>query len=185
MKDLIFETITTATMAAGLELTADGKPPIYEVPVEIDEIMLPSPRLEILLTKATVKPLKKKLSKFPTPGKEETHRTIRNALDQVIQPVRLVVVAKDENWLKNFAHSLHRDLPRKVSDRHNNVVKIEVEAVESTGGGSKLVKIGIMEKLTKVFHLRFTGLVTSDTETAWIKDADFDVNYERGGNNDG
>ncbi|GEM_PF-1442954 len=182
MKDLIFETLSTAAMASGLEPLADGTRPIYEAPVEMDEIMLPKPRIEIQILKAPVKPFKKKLAKYPTPGKEDTHRTIRKALDQVVCPVRVAIISNDEKWLKDFAHTLHRDLPRKIADRHNNVVKIEVEAVESTGGGSKLVKVASLEKLSKVFHLRFTGLVTRDEETAWIKDVEINVaGYQQGG----
>ncbi|WP_415714398.1 hypothetical protein [Maridesulfovibrio sp.] len=179
MRNLIFETITKAAMAAGLPAGADGKPPIYEAPVEIKDALLPNPRIEILLTKAPVKPVNTKLAKFATPEKEDTHRTVRTALDQVTQPVRLSIVTKDENWLKDFAHSLHTGLPRSLADRHNNVVKVSVEAVDSTGGGSKLVKVAIKEKLTKVFHLRFTGLVTRDSEVAWIKEADINVDYKQ------
>jgi len=182
MKDLIFETLTTAAMTAGLEPMADGKIPVYEAPVEIDDIMLPQKRIEIQLFKATVKAAKQTVSKFATPGKEQDYRTIRKAIDHVFQPVRLTIVSDDENWLKDFAHSLHTGLPRQVTDRHNNIVKIDVEAVESTGGGSKLVKVASLEKLSKVFHLRFTGLITRDEETAWIKDVEINVaGYQQGG----
>lgn len=183
MEDLILETLTTAAMAAGLP--KDGKERVYKAPVEIKDALLPKPRIEIQIFKAPVKPHRRKLSAYPTPGRENTHRTIRKSLEQVLYPVRLAIVANDENWLKDFAHSLHRDLPRKIADGHNNVVKIEVEAVESTGGGSKLVDVAIKKKLTKVFHLRFTALVTRDEETAWIKDVEINADYQQGGKDNG
>ncbi|WP_321402704.1 hypothetical protein [Maridesulfovibrio sp.] len=182
MKDLIFETLIAAAMAAGLPADADGKKRTYEAPVKMKDALLPKPRIEIQLFKASVKAAKQSVSKFATPGKEQDYRTIRKAIDHVFQPVRLTIVSDDENWLKDFAHSLHTGLPRQVADRHNNIVKIDVEAVESTGGGSKLVKVAIKEKLTKVFHLRFTGLITRDEETAWIKDVEINVaGYQQGG----
>lgn len=183
MRNLIFETVTTAAMTAGLP--DDGKKRIYEAPVEMKDALLPKPRIEIQILKAPVKPLKKKLAKYPTPGKETTHRTIRKAIDQIVYPVRVAIISNDENWLKDFAHSLHTGLPRKVADRHNNIVKIEVEAVESTGGGSRLVEVTIKKKLSRVFHLRFIGLVTRDEETAWIKDVEINAEYQQGGMDNG
>ncbi|WP_027178596.1 hypothetical protein [Maridesulfovibrio bastinii] len=170
MRNLIFETLTTAAIAAGLPLKTDGEAPIYEAPVEMSDKLLPKPRIEIQLTKAQVKHLSRKLSKYPSPGKEDLYRTVRKAIDQIIQPVRLSIISNDENWLADFSHRLHRDLPRQLADRHNNNVLVSIEAVESTGGGSKLVDVAIKRKLIKVFHLRFSGYVTMDDETVWIKD---------------
>ncbi|WP_027178203.1 hypothetical protein [Maridesulfovibrio bastinii] len=177
MRKLIFDILTTAAMAAGLPYESDYKKRIYEAPMVIKDALLPLPRIEIQILKAPVKSYRRSLSKFPTPEKEYTHRTIRKALDQVITPVRLAIVANDENWLKDFAHSLHRDLPRKIADGHNNIVKIEIEAVESNGFGSKLVEVSIKKKLTKVFHLRFTSLVTRDDDVALIKDVEVTPTY--------
>lgn len=181
MRNLIIETLTTAAVAAGLPETVGDKETVYEAPVSISDKLLPKPRIEILITKAKVKHLGRKLAKYPTPEKEDTYRTVRLAIDQVLQPVRLSIISADEDWLEDFAHSLHRDLPRQLADGHNNNIKVSIDAVESTGGGSKLVDVAIKRKLIKVFHLRFTGLVTSDSETAWIRDTDFNVDYQKGG----
>lgn len=170
MRNLIFETLTTSAIAAGLPLKTDGKAPIYEAPVEMSDKLLPKPRIEILLTKAKVKHLNRKLSKYPSPGKEDSYRTVRKAIDQIIQPVRLSIISNDENWLADFSHRLHRDLTRQIADRHNNNVLVSIEAVESSGTGTKLVEVGINKKLIKIFHLHFCGYVTMDDETAWIKD---------------
>ncbi|WP_291325250.1 hypothetical protein [Desulfovibrio sp. UCD-KL4C] len=181
MRKLIFKTLTTAAIAAGLPETINGKETVYEAPVTISDQMLPKPRIEIQIMDVAVKPSGRKLSKFPSPNKETTHRTIRTAKDLIVQPVRMAIIANDEKWLEDFAHSLHSGLPRRVADRYNNNVSIQVEAVKSSGGGTKLVKIDLKTKLVKIFHIRFSGYVTTDSETPWIKDTDINTDYKREG----
>lgn len=175
MRNLIFETLTNAAMAAGLPLDPAGDDVVYKAPVKLSDIMLPCPRVEIQFMDALVKHSGRKLAKVSGPDS----RTVRVAKDMVIQPVRLAIIAKDENWLEDFAHSLHRDLPHKLADGYNNVVSVQVEAVKSSGGGTDMVEIDLKTKLVRVFHIRFTGFVTRDRETPWIKDVDFNVDYKQ------
>lgn len=185
MRNLIFEILTAAVMAAGLPADPGGEDVVYEGPVKIKDALLPSPRVEIQIMDQAVKPSGRKLAKFS----RSENRTIRTAKDMVIQPVRLSIIAKDQNWLEEFAHSLHRDLPRKIADRYNNVVSVQVETVKSSGGGSKLVKVGLKTKLEKIFHIRFTGFVTTDSKTPWLEDTEINVDYKKevnyGQENDG
>jgi hypothetical protein len=179
MRNLIFETLTNAAHAAGFPQAAEGKENIYEAPVTTSDGLLPKPRIEIQLMDVVAKFSDRKLSKFPSPEKETTHRTIRTAKDLIVQPVRMAIIANDEKWLEDFAHSLHSGLPRRTADRYNNDVVIQVEAVKSSGGGTKLVKIDLNTKLVKVFHIRFSGYVTTDSETPWIKEANINTDYKK------
>ena len=178
MRNLIFETLTTALLAAGLTEEGGAKV-VYEAPVKIKDALLPSTRVEIQLMDVASKPSGRKLAKFASKDKDTTHRTVRTAKDLIVQPVRMAIIANDSGWLESFAHSLHRDLPRRIADRYNNDVAIQIETVKSSGGGTKLVTIDLTTKLVKVFHLRFPCYVTIDSETPWLKDAEINVDYKK------
>lgn len=186
MKFLILSVIRSASESCGLNLLDQNEannlktlPSFIEYPVEISSVLLARPRIEYQLMKSKIAKINRKLSKT---GQNTACRTLRKTIDQIAQPVRLSIIAADEVWLESFVHSLHKALPKNISDEHNNFVNIRVSATEYSGSGTRIIQIDPVYR--KTLHLVFTGLVTEDVETPWIMDATINPNWKNKGDTD-
>lgn len=174
MLDFYLSTITDAATAAGIATVRLN-------PKNPTSAALPLPRVDVAWGTERVTPDKGKLTSFPTPGSESTHRTVRRRRFRVEQPVTVTVWSKDKAALPGMADELLMALPRTVADPGGN--RVAVKAERAVWGGFSSDVVDVMKKYSKALTIIFTALRTRDESGRWILDVDNDVTH--GGQDNG
>ncbi|AMK10854.1 hypothetical protein [Pseudodesulfovibrio indicus] len=174
MRQFATEAITAAAVAAGLPESA------VMVEPDKDGIMLPPRRVEIAYLAEQYTYTGRPIRKTRTEGKESTHRTLTRERQSVRLPVRAVVRADDEAWLKDFSRRFIAALPKRMTDEDGNTVTVAVEKAEYGGFTTKQVEV--FKKRSKSFHVAFTGMTVTEKEISLIKSVDINPSYREAGN---
>jgi hypothetical protein len=174
MRETAFAILRAAAVAAGLPETA-----IMDAP-DKDGVTLPRRRVECSTLTEQYVSSGRFVGKFPTPGKVQTHRTLRRARYDMRLVVRAAIRADDEAWLAAFAEAFLLALPKRVTDAHGNRVTVSVDKAEYGGFTRRMVEA--FTKRNKTFHVTFTGMTTRDSEIPLIRDVTFNPTYREANN---
>lgn len=142
-----------------------------------DTVLLPVPRVELVYKEGTMKKSFARLSKFPTPNQETTHRTIRDRIYTIDLPVQATVVCADESWIESFFLGFVGALPDSVADDLGNLVTVSATRSGLSGFGARMVEVFIKRKNT--ITVTFSGIITRDTVLPLIRSVDVEsgINY--------
>jgi len=141
-----------------------------------DTVMLAVPRVELVYKEGTMKKSFARLSKFPTPNQETTHRTIRDRIYTLELPVQATVVCDDEAWIETFLWGFVGALPDSVADDLGNLVTVSATRSALGGFGARMVEVFIKRKNT--ITITFAGIITRDTVLPLIRSVDVETGVD-------
>ncbi|MEG6551883.1 hypothetical protein V6C53_16765 [Desulfocurvibacter africanus] len=162
MRSLAERIVRDAAVAAGLPAERVGRKS------EKEDKLAPSPRLEIEFLPEGLTRDYDKIARFRTPGREQTHETIRARIYTRRLEVRADVHAEDEEWLEAFVPAFLLALPARTADADNNLLR--VEAFRASLGGFDKKRVEVFRKRMAALHLRFTGMLCRDEELPLVRE---------------
>ena len=174
MRQIATDTITAAAVTAGLPKSA------VMIEPDKDGITLPNKRVAIAYLTEQYTRTGRPIRKRATVGKERTHRTLTREREAVRLPVRAAIRADDEAWLKQFSRRFVAALPKRTADEYGNAVSVAVQKAEY--GGFTTKKVEVFKKRSKVFHIMFTGMTTTENEIPLITSVTITPDYREASN---
>lgn len=167
MNTFIIKTITETAIAAGLP--ADK---VMEIS-EADGLTLPRPRLEYKFLPEVLTRSGKKLAVTREGNTQTTKREAYIVKQDVL--VNLFAPVEDaENWLAQFCRTFVAALPRGGNDTAGNWVVVRASKATQSRPLVKRVgtsEIRVMERLSTLYQIQFTGRITVDETVSLIPDA--------------
>ena len=166
MRSLARQIITTAAITAGIvETSVMDKP-------DKQNLLLPTPRMELEYMPEDYKRTFQKIAKFDDPPADPedpaTHRVIRSRIYRNTLTVRAEVRCDDEDWLETFVKAFILAMPHKTADSGNNLVTIQTTRAVRAGFGYKMVEV--FKKRSNTLHITFTGMLCRDDQLPLIRD---------------
>lgn len=135
---------------------------------EKETLLLPKKRLQLDYLPQSFARKPRYIARMASTDNPDTYRTLRSRVYETTLTVRAEVVADDENWLETFVSDLLMELPYKVANDANDLVR--VAAVRSVLGGFASKMVEVFVKRANALHITFTGLVCRDVEVPLITD---------------
>ncbi|NDY73982.1 hypothetical protein DO021_19625 [Desulfobacter hydrogenophilus] len=157
--------ITEAAVRAGLPETAVMDQPDRET------LLLPEKRLQLGYLTQLFARKPRRIARMASTENPGTYRTLREAVYETTLTIRADVRSDDEAWLESFVGSLLMELPYKIANADNNLVR--VQAVRAVRGGFASKTVEVFTKRANALHITFTGLVCRDSEVPLIKEVNF------------
>lgn len=157
MNAFIMDSITKAAISAGM---APDK--VMEISAA-DSITLPRPRVEYRFLPEVLTRTGKKLSISRKNGVQTTKRELYTVQQDVL--VNIFAPAEGaENWLALFCPAFVAALPRGGNDAAGNWVLVRAHKATQARPAVKRVgtaEIRVMERLSTLYQLQFTGRITA------------------------
>lgn len=145
----------------------------------INPILLNPKRIELNYDDEILTRSFRRMSKFVTPGSNETHITYRNRIYKNELTVNAVFKSDDESWLSSFVKKFILTIPSKTADQDNNLVTIEVVQAERDGFTTDIVEVE--KSIENELEITFTGMICEDETWPLIKNFNINdgISYEK------